>query len=249
MKKKNNGDILRWAKANMEYTEYQKLVSAKDTNPQAFINAVENLKTLKAQMEGKPQQSKPKTKQTNQAKKAKAGTKKNNTQSNSVVNSNLQERLNQRKSEILSEIAFKRREHREYNKEIVPLEAALSSENRKIEVMAMDIELASQKVLDMGNEKETMLEQAKYVCKVYPKALSDAKKLLDACSNNQKKKEIQQNYEAMMEELNEMRVLRSKLDGFFAKTFEGTKVVLKTLLFGSANRTVLQEIKLNAGGY
>jgi len=240
-KRDKTGKILRWAKKNMESTEFQKLVGSKDTNPQAFMNAIENLHKLKAQMEGnsseptqqaRPQQSKKTTKEPNPAPSV-----------------NIRNRVKTKRKEIFSNMATARKEFREYTKEIVPLETALEAEEQKLQGMTKDIQVASKKVVDIGNKRDQELEKAKYICKHYPKAISEAKKLLDACMNEDKKREIQADYDSMLKELEEMRSLKSSLDGFFAKTIEGTKVVFSTLLFGSKNRTVLQEIKLNAGGY
>ena len=239
-KKDKTGDILRWAKKNMESTEFQKLVSSKDRNPQAFMNAIENLHRLKDQMEGKSSKE-------DQQSKGKENPRRKEPKNTSTVS--IKSRAKEKSKEIYSDIAIARKEHREYTKKIVPLETALESEEQKLQGMSNDIQIATQKVVAIGNREEQMLERAKYVCKTYPKALNKAKKLLDACMNEDEKREIQSDYDAMMKELGEMRSLKSSLDGFLAKAKEGTKVIFSTLFFGSKNRTVLQEIKLNAGGY
>jgi len=239
--KERNGDLLRWAKANMEKEEYRMLISSKDTDREAYDNSIYNLKILREKMEGSSkdqpnQQRKPKQNTQQQKKKAKSPT--------SFANRKIA-----KEKVIKNNIAVLRKKHREYTKEIVPLEVAFSKEKEKLFTMSENIKKASEKVIGLENREEEMLEKAKYVCKTYPKTLMKAKKLLDACVNDKEKEEIQKEYNSMMKELSEQRDLKTKLDGKLAKFIEGSKVILTVLFKGSSNRTILQEIKLSAGGY
>jgi len=237
--RERHGDLLRWAKSNMAQGDYEQLVASKDSNREAYDNAIANLKRLRAEMEGATnnQQQQPKE----------APRKSRNRKKNKGTSFTSQKDIKEK--EIKNNIAVLRKKHREYTKSIVPLEVAYEKEEHKLNNMSNDIKKASAKVIGLENREEEMLERAKYVCKTYPKTLMKAKKLLDACVNANEKLEIQREYDAMVKELSEQRELKTKLDGKLAKLWEGSKVIISTLFTGSSNKTILQEIKLSAGGY
>lgn len=238
--KNSDGELLRWAKPQMNPNEYQELLDSREKNPKFYMDFIDILRG-KRETEDNQGNSKP-----NGRRPSKTG---------STPHQNTQDNLKGRrefsleKKKILDGIAKKRVSHRRYTKKIIPFEVAAKAEDEKIYKMKTDIEVASLRVANMANRKEEMLEKAKYVCSTYPKTLSENRVLIQACANQQDKEVLQSEYELMFKELEEMRTMKARLDRKVSKFFGGLKIVVSTIFTGSSNMTTLQEIKKNAGGY